>query len=59
MGGNFVENRWESIWFEGSPLSHPDYSTDKYGEVDESGMAEGSRTINESEIVESEESDFG
>ena len=54
-----MENRWEPLWFEGSPLSHPDYAVDESREVDESGTAEGPGTINESEIVESEEAHFG
>ena len=54
-GWKFVENRQEPIWFEGSPLPHPNYAVDESGEVDESGIAEGSRAINECEIVESEE----
>ena len=54
-GWKFVENRWEPIWFERSPLPLPDYTVDESGEVDESGMAAGSGTIKESEIVESEE----
>ena len=56
-GWKFAENRWEPIWFEGSPLPYPDYAVDESGEVDESGMAEGPGTIIESEIVESEESE--
>ena len=58
-GWQFMENRWEPLWFEGSPLSHPDYAVDESREVDESGTAEGPGTINESEIVESEEAHFG
>lgn len=57
-GRKFVENRWEPICFEGSSLHHPDYAVDESGEFDESGMAEGSGTINESEIAESEEVHF-
>ena len=53
-----MENRWEPIWFEGSPLSHLDYAVDESGEVDESSMAEESGTINESEIVKSEEAPY-
>ena len=29
-----MENRQEPIWFEGSPLPHPDYAVDESGEVD-------------------------
>ena len=58
-GSKFVENRWEPIWFEGSPLPHPDYAVDESGEVNESGMADRSGTINEFEIVESDEAHFG
>ena len=54
-----MENQSELIWFEGSPLPHPDYAVDEFEEVDECGMAVGSRTINESETVESEEDQFG
>ena len=55
----FVKNRWEPIWFEGGPLPHPDYAVDESGEDDDkSGMAERRGTINESEIVESEEAHF-
>ena len=59
-GWKFVKKRWGPIWFEGSPLPHPDYAVDESGEDDDkSGMAESRGTINESEIVESEEAHFG
>ena len=54
-----VETRWESIWLEGSPLPHPDYAVDESGKVDETRKAEVSGTINESEIIESDEALFG
>ena len=50
----FVENWWKPIWFKGS-----DDAVDKSREVDEFAMVEGSGTINESEIVESVDTDFG
>ena len=56
---NFVENRWELVWFKGSHLPHPDDVVDESRKVDESVMAEGSGTINESKIVESVDTDFG
>ena len=58
-GRKLVETRWESIWLDGIPLPHPDYAVDESGKVDETGKAEGSGTINESEIVESDEALFG
>ena len=58
-GWKIVENWWEPIWFERSPLPHPDYAVDEFGVVYESGMDEGSGTVNESEIVESDEAHFG
>ena len=39
----------DPVWFEGSPLLHPDYV------VDESG---GSGTINESKMAESDKAHF-
>ena len=54
-----MENRWEPIWFEEGPLPHPDYAVDESGKVNESSMTEGSGTIYESEIAESDEADFG
>ena len=51
-GWKFVENRWEPIWLEGSPLPHPDYAVGESGEIDESGITEGSGKINEFGIVE-------
>ena len=40
-GWKFVDNWWESKWFEGSHLPHPDDAVDESSEVDESVMAEG------------------
>ena len=56
-----MENPWEPIWFEGGSLPHPNdiILVDESGEVDESGRVGGSGTINESEIAESEQTDFG
>ena len=53
-----MENQWEPIWFEGSPLPHHDYAVDESREVDESGMVEGSGTISESAIAESGKTHF-
>ena len=52
-----MDNWWGSIWFKGSHLPHPDDAADEYWEVDESVMAEGSGTVDESEIVESADAD--
>ena len=57
-GWKFVDNRWEPIWFEGNHLCHPGDAVDESREVDESIMAEGSGTVNESEIAETVEADF-
>ena len=39
-----MKKRWEPIWFEGSPLPHPDYAVDESGQDDDkSGMAERTR----------------
>lgn len=56
---NFVENRWELVWFKGSHLPRPDDVVDESRKVDESVMAEGSGTISESKIIESVDTDFG
>ena len=50
----FVENLPEAIWFEGDPLPHPGDIVDESRDVAESSRVGGSRTINDSEIVESE-----
>ena len=48
----------DPVWFEGSPLLHPDYVVDKSGEVGESSITEGSGTINESKMAESDKAHF-
>ena len=59
-GWKFLENWCKPILFEGIPLPHLDYAVDESEEVAKSfGMAEGSGTIIESGIVESEEAVFG
>ena len=60
MGGNLWRRSGSPFsLFEGGTLPHPDYAVGESGEVDQSGMAEGSGTINKFEIVESEEAHFG
>ena len=51
-GWKIVENRWEPVWFEGSPLPHPDDILDQSGDDLESDKANVFDTAGESATVE-------
>ena len=60
MGGNFWRTGASPSYLRVIPLPHLDYAVDESEEVAKSfGMTEGSGTIIESGIVESEEAVFG